>query len=160
MRPKTLACPQPKQSAKRKRLQKGSGKSKASSSAATEEGGVVYENAYEDADKDSIDGSEAMEDNTPEDGEGAMFAKKTRRGGAPQIPRPVMNTEIRELQERMDTARLEDDEALTNNQQAVMKVAMMAEVAALMRKRHYHEAMIDCGILTSLAQWLKPMDDG
>lgn len=29
-----------------------------------------------------------------------------------------------------------------------------------MRKKPYHEAMIDCGMLTSLANWLKPMDDG
>ena len=36
----------------------------------------------------------------------------------------------------------------------------MAEVAAMLRKRHYHEAMIDCGMFSSLAQWLKPMDDG
>lgn len=36
------------------------------------------------------------------------------------------------------------------------QVAMMAEVAAMMRKRQYHEAMIDCGMLTSLAQ-VEPM---
>ena len=29
-----------------------------------------------------------------------------------------------------------------------------------MRKKHYHEAMVDCGMLTSLANWLKPMDNG
>ena len=117
-----LLAAQPKQSGKRKRLQKGSGKSKGSSSAAGEEG-VVYENAYEDADKDSIDGSEAMEDNTMnEDESGNLVIKKKHRGGAPQIPRQQMNEEIRALQDRMEQAQREDEEALSGHQPAVMKV--------------------------------------
>lgn len=78
--------------------------------------------AYEDADKDSIDGSEAMEDNTQNEteGDGGMFSKKKRRG-ARQIPRPQMNEEIRALQDRMETARQQDDEALDNAKPAVAK---------------------------------------
>lgn len=75
--------------------------------------------AYEDVDKDSIAGSEAMEDNTPEDG---MVAAKRRRGKAPQIPRDQMNEEIRSLQERMEQAQIEDNKAVLRRDPAVEKV--------------------------------------
>jgi len=150
-----------KEPTKRKRLQKG-GKARASSSEVAEgDETVEVVNAYEDADKDSLDGSEAMEDNTPEEGGDLLAnAKKKQRGGAPNVPRQQQNEEIRTLQDRMEKAGEEDTEALNNKQPAIAKVAMLPEVTAMLRKNHYHEAMIDCGMLTSLAQWLKPMDDG
>ena len=40
------------------------------------------------------------------------------------------------------------------------QVAMLSEVEAMMRKKQYHEVMIDNQMLSTLARWLRPMPDG
>ena len=37
---------------------------------------------------------------------------------------------------------------------------MLPEVEALLRKKQYHETMIDHSMLSTLAHWLRPMADG
>ena len=39
-------------------------------------------------------------------------------------------------------------------------MALVAEVAAFLRKRQLHQVMLDLQLLTVLNRWLKPMTDG
>jgi len=66
------------------------------------------------------------------------------------------------VQERMEEAVEDDDKAAASDppRPALSKVAMLPEVEAILRKKHYHEVMIDHGMLSTIARWLRPMPDG
>merc|ERR1719149_456862 len=62
----------------------------------------------------------------------------------------------------MERAADQDEDAMQEEppKPAVVKAKMMPEVTEFMRKRQYHETMIDNGFLSTLARWLKPTPDG
>lgn len=45
------------------------------------------------------------------------------------------------------------------SQTAVQKLKMLPDVITLLQKSDYHAAMIDCGILGAIAEWLAPLPD-
>ena len=58
---------------------------------------------------------------------------------------------------------VEDDDKATQAEPprpALAKVSLLAEVEAMLRKKQYHEVMIDEAMLSTLARWLRPTPDG
>lgn len=45
------------------------------------------------------------------------------------------------------------------SQTAVQKLKMLPDVINLLQKSDYHAAMIECGILGAIAEWLAPLPD-
>ena len=143
---------------KRKRLEHGD----ADAALFGEEGGPSgAAGAGDDPDSDSGSGSEAMEEGGKKDVEGWLKGLKHKRGG-PNWDRNEQKRELEALQERMEKAAEEDDDACSQEppQPALAKVSMLEEVTAILAKRQYHEIMIECGFLLSLSRWLRPMNDG
>ena len=118
------------------------------------------ENKDDDPDDDSVDGEEAIEAGGKKDVE-RMLGRKTR-GGKKDYSRQECNDVTTEILERMEKAADLDEDALaeTPPRPAIAKTQMMPEVQEFMRKRQYHETMIDNGFLSTLARWLKPTNDG
>ena len=118
--------------------------------------------AEDDPDSDSMSGSEAMEEGSKNDFEKVLSGLKAKRGGPNFGSRDKLVNDVRELQERMEGAVEEDDEASRAEppRPALAKIAMLPEVEAIMRKKQYHEIMVDMSMLSTLARWLRPMPDG
>lgn len=137
----------------RKRLRKG-GEGEAGTSGAA--GGDA-----EDPDEDSVDGDEAIEEGGKGDIQHTLDRLKAKRGG-PTWSRDKLMDDVRELQDRMQEAAEADEAAAASDPPApaVHKVGMLEDVIALLRKKQYHEVMIDMSMLTTLASWLRPMQDG
>ena len=125
-----------------------------------EGGAPAGEGGADDPDEDSVDGSEAVEEGGKNDFDRILSGLKATRGGPKFGGRDKLITDVRELRERMESAVEEDDEACRAERPAVSKIAMLPEVEALMKKRQYHEIMIDMQMLSTLARWLRPMPDG
>lgn len=104
---------------------------------------------------------EAVEEGGKHDLDNILQKMKGRRGQIVRS-REELKQEVLSLQQRMDTAAERDDAACRSGgcEPAVNKVAMLPEVLRMLGKRHLHEVMIDQGMLTTLASWLKPMPDG
>ena len=132
-----------------------------------EEGGAGGDGAAaaggdaDDPDDDSVSGSEAVEEGGKNDFDRILSGLKAKRGG-PNWSRDKLHNDVRELQERMESAVEEDDEAIRAEppRPALAKIAMLPEVEAMMRKKQYHETMVDQSMLSTLARWLRPMPDG
>lgn len=112
-----------------------------------------------DPDEDSVDGEEAIEAGGKGDIQGILDKMKGRRGQK-TWKREELLQGVEELQQRMEAAVEEDDKRVQESQPAVVKVSMLPEVEAMMRKKQYHEVMMDKGMLSTLGRWLKPMSDG
>jgi len=114
----------------------------------------------DDPDDDSVNGEEAIEEGGKKDVD-TMLGRKTR-GGKKDYTRQECVDVTAEILDKMEKAADQDDDALqdTPPQPAVAKTQMMPEVQEFMRKRQYHETMIDNGFLSTLARWLKPTNDG
>ena len=148
----------------RKRLKKsGEGEAGASGEGGGEGGGEEGAAGAEgdDPDEDSIDGDEAIEAGGKGDFDRIMQGLKHKRGG-PIFSREKLTNDVKDLQERMEQAVEDDDKAAAEEppRPAIAKVAMLPEVEALLRKKQYHETMIDHSMLSTLAHWLRPMADG
>jgi len=126
------------------------------------EGGAGPSGAAEDdPDEDSGSGSEAVEEGGKKDFDSILKGLKAKRGG-PSFSREKMVGDVKVVQERMEEAVEDDDKAAGSDppRPALSKVAMLPEVEAILRKKHYHEVMIDHGMLSTIARWLRPMPDG
>ncbi|EOD22574.1 hypothetical protein EMIHUDRAFT_458126, partial [Emiliania huxleyi CCMP1516] len=117
--------------------------------------------ASEDAAKRSLhaaifgdDSDSDGDDNLPSlahpESEKAMLTKLKPRRGKIVRSREALTQEVVELQQQMEAAAERDDDA----------VALLPEVVTMLNKRHMQEVLIDQGMLTTLAMWLKPMPDG
>ena len=127
-----------------------------------EEGAGGAGGADDDADADAMDGDEAIEEGGKNDGFSRVLDRLKGKRGGQKFDRERMTQEVKELQERMEQAVEKDDEAARAEKPrpAIHKVAMLSEVEAMMRKKQYHEVMIDNQMLSTLARWLRPMPDG
>eukprot|EP00964_Phaeocystis_antarctica_P063922 scaffold38396_cov65-Phaeocystis_antarctica.AAC.5 len=114
----------------------------------------------DDPDNDSVNGEEAIEEGGKKDVD-TMMGRKTR-GGKKDYTRQECVDVTAEILDKMEKAADQDEDALaeTPPKPAVAKTQMMPEVHEFMRKRQYHETMIDNGFLSTLARWLKPTNDG
>ena len=114
----------------------------------------------DDPDDDSVNGEEAIEEGGKKDVD-TMLGRKTR-GGKKDYTRQECVDVTAEILDKMEKAADQDEEALaeTPPKPAFAKAQMMPEVQEFMRKRQYHETMIDNGFLSTLARWLKPTNDG
>ena len=117
-------------------------------------------NDGEDPDDDSVNGEEAIEEGGKKDVD-TMLGRKTR-GGKKDYTRQECVDVTAEILDRMERAADQDEDAMQEEppKPAVVKAKMMPEVTEFMRKRQYHETMIDNGFLSTLARWLKPTPDG
>lgn len=113
----------------------------------------------DDPDEDSVDGDEAIEEGSKKDMD--KYLKKSR-GGKIELSLQQKKDDVDAMIERMEKAAELDDEALGKEppQPAIYKAKMMPEVMVFMQKRHYHEVLVDGGMLQTLARWLKPTTDG
>jgi len=112
----------------------------------------------DDPDEDSVGGDEAIEAGGKGDIDHLLQGLKAKRGG-PTWDRGKMMEDVRELQERMEEAYQADVDAVQAEppRPAVSKVGMLQEVEAILRKKQYHEVMIDMSMLSTLARWLSPL---
>ena len=116
----------------------------------------------DDPDSDSVGGDEAIEEGGKKDGfEKIMQGLKHKRGG-PNFQRDKLIEDVKDLQARMEEAVEHDDEASRAEppRPALAKVAMVSEVETMLRKKQYHEIMIDSQMLSTLGRWLRPLPDG
>ena len=115
----------------------------------------------ESDDSDGGGAPEAIEEGGKNDFDKVLARLKGRRGGV-QRSRAQLEEEATGLLQKMEAAADADDAACKADvpTPAVAKVAMVSEVARALTKRHMHEIMIDLGMLTALARWLRPMPDG
>ena len=115
----------------------------------------------DDPDSDSVDGDQAIEEGGKGDFDRIIDGLKHKRSKQ-SFDRTRLVNDVRELINRMDTAAEADNEAVQKEppEPAVYKVAMLAEVEAMMRKKHYHEVMLDESMLSTIAHWLMPLRDG
>ena len=120
--------------------------------------GAAGAGAGDDPDSDSVDGDEAIEEGSKKD----IFARLKGTRGKIEFNQVKLREDVQELQQRMEEAAEEDDDAVRAEppRPALNKVAMLPDVESIMRKRQYHEVMIDHGMLSTLARWLRPMHDG
>jgi hypothetical protein len=125
---------------KRKRLQKPSRGEGAGESAGRPEEGEGGEVPAEgdDPDEDSMSGSEAVEEGGKNDIDKILTGLKAKRGG-PSFSREKLKSDIKDLQERMEQAVENDDEAARAEKPALHKLAMLSDVETLMRKKQHHE---------------------
>jgi transcription factor SPN1 len=108
-----------------------------------------------DPDEDSVDGDEAIEEGSKKDMDRHF---KKSKSGRKEYKREQLDEDVDAMIARMEAAADRDDELLEQQEPAIEKAQMMPEVAAFMRKRHYHEVMVDRGFLAAAARWLKPME--
>ena len=115
----------------------------------------------ESDDSDGGGAPEAIEEGGKNDFDKVLARLKGRRGGV-QRSRAQLEEEATGLLQKMEAAADADDTTCKAEvpTPAVAKVAMVDEVAHALTKRHMHEIMIDLGMLTALARWLRPMPDG
>lgn len=108
-----------------------------------------------DPDEDSVDGDEAIEEGSKKDMDRHF---KKGKAGRKEYKREQLDEDVDAMIAKMEAAADRDDELLEQQEPAIEKAQMMPEVAAFMRKRHYHEVMVDRGFLAAAARWLKPME--
>jgi len=115
----------------------------------------------DDPDQDSGSGSEAIEEGGKNDFDRILGALKHKRGSK-QVSREKLTNDFKDMQERMEKAAEDDEEAARSDppMPAIYKVGMLSEVQVMMRKKQYHEVLIDHGLLSTLARWLHPMEGG
>jgi len=106
-------------------------------------------------------GMEAVEAGGKHDLDNILQKMKGRRGQIVRS-REMLVQEVLALQQQMEASAERDDDACRSGggEPAVNKVALLPAVIRMLGKRHLHEVMIDQGMLTTLAMWLKPMPDG
>jgi len=153
----------------KKRLKKsGEKRGAASSSGNAEDGdgdGVRQdgdgEGEEEGEEEDSDTGMEAIEEGGKGDFDSIIGRMKGRRGSIVRTLEANVS-EVSEIQEAMEQAVKDDDNATKADipQPAIHKAAMLPQVFEFLQKRHLHETMMDRGMLSTLAAWLKPMPDG
>jgi len=113
----------------------------------------------DDPDDDSVDGDEAIEEGGKKD-MNRHFQKS--RSGKKEYKREQLNEDVHDMISKMEAAADADADALSKDppEPAVEKARMMPAVTDFMRKRHYHEAMVDNGFLSTVARWLEPTAGG
>ena len=116
----------------------------------------------DDPDSDSVEGEEAIEEGGKKDRFDQVLDRLKSRRGNQQVSRERLIQDVKELQERMETAVETDDDGVKADppRAALAKVAMLPDVVAMMNKKQYHEVMLDHQMLSTLARWLRPMSDG
>jgi len=109
--------------------------------------------------EEGVDGLEAIEEGGRNDFDALLGKIKGRRGGYVRSQEDKAS-EVLEMQERMEQAFRDDNDAIKADppMPAVHKVALIGEVAIFLQKRHLHESMMDRGMLSTIADWLKPME--
>ena len=116
----------------------------------------MVERAGDDPDEDSGSGSEAVEEGAKNDFERVMQRMKAKRGGV-SFDRSKLRADVQELIARMDHAAEQDKLAIEEERPAYSRVLMLNEVVEMMRKKQYHEVLIDNGMLKNISIWLQPV---
>jgi transcription factor SPN1 len=62
-----------------------------------------------------------------------------------------------EFRKRMENAAILDQESVEEGKPALAKHKMLPEVVEMLNKKHMHEVLLDCGILSAVKLWLEPL---